>query len=106
MKCQPIKIGTSVGFICGARDRRTLKFPADRKQMVDAGYRCSFTQGSCGCCGAIFDWWMTPNDQWMPVSNLPNGLLQPHHIDCPDAQRYRNASIIPTSAEKTIVCAS
>lgn len=82
-----------MAIICGGRERtKPLKFPADRKQMIDAGYRCTLTHGTCRSCGALFDWWITPNDHWMPVSNLPNGLLQPHHIDCPDAQRYRDAS--------------
>lgn len=93
MKCQRVKIGNSVGFVCGARERtKTLKFPVRRKELVAAGYRDSCTRGSCRSCGASFEWWWTPNENWMPVSNLPNGLLQPHHIDCPDAQRYRDAS--------------
>lgn len=93
MTCERIKVGTPVAIICSGRERkRPLKFPAKPEEMLAAGYRDIRTHGTCRSCGALFDWWTTPNEQWMPVSNLPNGLVQPHHIDCPDAQRYRDAS--------------
>lgn len=93
MKCQHVKLGNGIAIVCTSRERKvTLKFPAARDAMLDAGYRDTGKNAICASCGAPMEWWITPADNWIPITKLASGRLQPHHIDCPDARRYREAN--------------
>jgi hypothetical protein len=57
----------------------------DSKTLRGLGYTYS-GESKCKGCGAIVEWWITPNDKRLPIDR--EGRVA-HWATCPVAQRFR-----------------
>lgn len=70
-----------------------MKYPVTEAELKKAGYEL-LKKALCrgNRCGTQIHWYKTPQGKHMPLSKVegePGFLLQPHWIDCVNAQDFR-----------------
>lgn len=94
MRCERVKIGNDIEFVCGAAKPvgSTLGagWPRSAKQLESAGFRDERKQKWC-TCGAVLFWFTTANGNWIPLERTEGARFQPHHANCRDVKNFRTA---------------
>jgi len=79
-----------------------MPLPTKREDLISAGYEFD-NEGRCRRCGALVEWWITPNGKRMPMSvkevrerDSPIAPIKeyqriPHWADCPNAKDFKSA---------------
>ncbi len=72
-----------------------MAIPDNRPDLESMGYKYD---GSSRCrgCGAMMDWYITPKEKKMPMSEIPGTeedtlrKIQPHWAVCPKRDQFRS----------------
>ena len=65
-----------------------MPFPKTLDELTAAGYRFE-GHAHCAGCGALIEWWITPNNKRMPMDVTDGRKAEAHWATCPKAAQFR-----------------
>ncbi len=65
-----------------------MPFPETTDELVKAGYKFD-AEAKCRGCGDTIEWWITPRNKKMPMDVDPEGNVESHWSNCPNAKEFR-----------------